>query len=233
MHHHYRGASGAPVKRGRDNSHATPVSSSSSSGEGYTDADEIAVTGSSSQHSGSTSSGDFKFARISDGDTYAYTLKKPIKRIPLSENIKVEATPTNNSPKSRNDSANCSSGDENPMNSKDSKDEHGVEPAADGETAKGMATKMSKLTANLGYYNVLRNSQQAPVVAEAPEPNVPVRRACRSAAKAESVDTSDRDNTSDDFGTMYPSAMPDIASKQMLDMDLMIDDEDMALLARA
>ena len=61
--------------------------------------------------------GDFKFARITDGDTYAYTLKKPIKRIPLSENVEVEVTPNSNSPK---DSSSSMDRDENPRNSKDS-----------------------------------------------------------------------------------------------------------------
>ena len=89
-----------------------------------------------------------------------------------------------------------------------------------------MITKMSKVTANLGYYNLLRDSQQAPEVAKAPEPNVPVKRACRSSLmKTETVDTADKDTVSTgDGGTLYLDG-PYTASKHMLDIDLMIEDD--------
>ncbi len=268
VHHHYQGVAGASVKRGReeDDMHRVLPPSSSEGGDGGmslgVEVGNADLQSGTEQYALTVPDQDFKFARISDGDAYTYTVKNPIKRIPLGENAKTEpASVSTNSNSTEKTNSNAESGSSeqctkdssqsivesgsseqsteeksgsNSIGSADinSKDVQKSTAPSVAPSQKGMITKLSKVTANLGYYNLLRDSQQAPVVAQAPEPNMPVRRACRSVvAKSETVDTMDKDKAGADGEDMYFIDAPNAASKNILDIDLMIDDDAMAALA--
>lgn len=137
VHHHVTGAQGASVKRDREDepergregvetnirSRVAPPSPTSASDSGAKDMQAKARANRSAERAEKKAKmeSDFSFARITDGDSYNYSIKNPIKRIPLV------------------------SDSEAPYD--------GATLSTVGST---MVTKKSKVTANIGYYEMLR-----------------------------------------------------------------------------
>lgn len=134
VHHHVTGAQGAAVKRSLEDEsdreedipgHRTRTGSGDESQDGDskdTQAKARADRSAERAEKKAKQEADFSFARITNGDTYAYSIKNPIKRIPL---VSESEGSTNGA-------------------------------LASSSAGSLMVTKKSKVTANIGYYEMVR-----------------------------------------------------------------------------
>lgn len=134
VHHHVTGAQGAAVKRAledgsEDKEGENPSTKSKNGGESPSDNSKGTQAKSRADRSADRAEkkakleSDLSFARITDGDVYNYSIKNPIKRIPLVSDSEGSTTGS----------------------------------LASSSTGSVMVTKKSKVTANIGYYEMLRS----------------------------------------------------------------------------